>query len=205
MRILLVAGLLSLAPIFGQAQGTDVQDSVHLRNNCRLAAQVIRTGHPAPRLEWAYSQIPACGAEGGEALAARLRELRSSRDTGTIRALTMPFAVLRDRNAFDASLEIAGDKGASDVVRAYAFRNLVWLISDDADPAFTPWDARGLGCVGFVTDRNQSTGAPLNPDYSERIKELARRVATDTTEPSAARYGARCVLKYARMAAQTVP
>src|SRR4051812_27376125 len=100
MRILLLAALLAFVPTRGYSQGRDVSDSVHQRNNCRLASQVIRTGHPATHLQWAYSQIPACGSEGGEALAARLRELRGSRDTAAIRALTMPFATLRDRDAF---------------------------------------------------------------------------------------------------------
>jgi hypothetical protein len=48
----------------GQSEAVDV----HTRNNCRLTAQVLRTGHPAPRWDWAVSYIRRCEQSGPEAL-----------------------------------------------------------------------------------------------------------------------------------------
>ncbi len=44
------------------------RDDVRRRNDCRLAGQVLRTGHPAPRWDWAVSYIRRCEQSGPEAL-----------------------------------------------------------------------------------------------------------------------------------------
>lgn len=46
------------------------QDDVYLRNDCRLASQILRTGHPVPHREWAWSVIPSCRDSAGSVLAA---------------------------------------------------------------------------------------------------------------------------------------
>jgi hypothetical protein len=198
MRNLLIVSILALAPVVAQAQESNPHDSVQFRNQCRLAAQIIRTGHPAPHLTWAYSHIPACGGEGGEALADRLRSLRHSRDTATVRALSVPLSMMRDRYVFDVAVEVAGDRSASDVARAYAFRVLMPFVSEGASPAFNPWDPREPLCGGYTTHAVVLQGAPLSPGYTEQISTLARRVALDQGEPRSVRYAARCVLRYDR-------
>ncbi len=52
--------LLTAASSLG-GQQSEVPDSVHHRNNCRLAGQVITTGRPAAHTTWALSYIGACG------------------------------------------------------------------------------------------------------------------------------------------------
>lgn len=42
-------------PVSAQAQ-----DDVHLRNDCWLASQILRTGYPAPHRDWAWGVIPSC-------------------------------------------------------------------------------------------------------------------------------------------------
>lgn len=59
-----IGAALTLAPVGLRGQG-----SVHLRNDCRLASQVLRTGHPAPRRQWAWSVIPSCSDSAGAVLA----------------------------------------------------------------------------------------------------------------------------------------
>ena len=61
--------LLSLClaiPCIAQAQADP--DTVKLRNDCRLAAQVLSTGQPAPHRDQALATIGRCGAEGAAAL-----------------------------------------------------------------------------------------------------------------------------------------
>ena len=57
------AGLLAIAlvaiPLVGQAK----PDSVKLRNDCRLAEQVLTTGEPGPRRTEALKVIGLCGGE----------------------------------------------------------------------------------------------------------------------------------------------
>ena len=59
--------LLFLVPSAASAQQSRsaVPDSVHARNHCRLAGQVVRTGQPATKRAWAWAVLPACGSEGG--------------------------------------------------------------------------------------------------------------------------------------------
>lgn len=198
MRTLLIVSVLALAPVIAHGQESNPHDSVQFRNQCRLAAQVIRTGHPAPHRQWASSHITACGGEGGAALAHRLRALRHSFDTAAVRALAAPLSMMRDRHVFEAAMEVGADRRASDVARAYAFRALIPLVSEGASPAFSPWDPRGAGCNGYVMHAVMMEGAPLSPGYIEQISTLARRVALEGSEPRPVRYAARCVLTYYR-------
>lgn len=43
------------APLHGQSKGQ--YDKTRRRNDCRLADQVIETGQPATKKEWAYGYI----------------------------------------------------------------------------------------------------------------------------------------------------
>src|SRR5690349_17810761 len=76
--------LLSSTSLF--AQGGGDPDDVHHRNDCRLALQIVETGHPAPHREWAYSLLPRCGASAGPAAVAALWNGRRSvgRDEWTL-------------------------------------------------------------------------------------------------------------------------
>ena len=58
--------LLAAAPVDGQSASP--HDDNRLREECHLAAQVVQTGHPARKMEWAYDIIHVC-SEAGAALA----------------------------------------------------------------------------------------------------------------------------------------
>lgn len=183
-----------ILPVSVHAQQTEPPVVRH-RNQCRLALQIVERGHPAPHERWAYSFVSACGAEAGRAIAARLRSLRTSTDTAELRLATWPASQLRDNTIFNASLDLAGDRGASDVARAFAVRNLIWLIAPTANLLnFDPWHAAGLGCAGAVMDRGTDDGAPLDSDYRDRVRTLVERLARDRTEPRAVRTAALCAI-----------
>jgi hypothetical protein len=65
---------------FGAPASAQVNpDSVKLRNDCRLAAQVLTTGQPAPHRREALSVIGLCGREGVPALLAAWSSAPSNR------------------------------------------------------------------------------------------------------------------------------
>lgn len=63
----IAAGLVALNPAPLRAQGES--ENVQVRNDCRLAAQIIRTGQPAPHRAWALSAITRCDESGATTLA----------------------------------------------------------------------------------------------------------------------------------------
>src|SRR5919198_688104 len=62
--------ILAVLPSAIAAQRPSEVDDIHLRNNCRLAAQVLTTGYPAPHYGWARDIIRECDQSGGPAPAA---------------------------------------------------------------------------------------------------------------------------------------
>jgi hypothetical protein len=173
-------------------------DSVHHGNDCRLAAQVISTGHPAHRAEWALAKIQNC-RDGGHTLAQAISARRSSSDVEALDAVTRPAIRLRDGEVFSASLEIAGDRGASPQARVFAIRTLMWAMfpgggieySDLADLV----QGRQRSCFGHgpSTETEITQGTPLPRDYVDRAKALARRLNEDETEVHSVRRAAVCL------------
>lgn len=196
MRSLILAAALAVVQIVSLEAQVNA-DSVHLRNDCRLAAQIIERGHPAPHERWAYQVAPSCGADLGRTLANRFSALRASSDTAELRLVTTPASQLHDGAIFSVSLDIASDKSASSVARPFAFRNLIWLISYGADLTnFDPWNSSGLGCSGAVHDRPSYTGVALPSDFKERVKAVAYQVVRDRSESGPVRRAALCTIAY---------
>lgn len=95
-------------------------DDVHLRNDCRLAAQVIGTGHPAPRREWAYGIIRGCDESGPRILAMAWRS-RLPGDAASLGQLVAATRTLNDRSVVDAVSDVARNREAPDAARVHAF------------------------------------------------------------------------------------
>jgi hypothetical protein len=193
--------LVTLLPgcAFAQAR----PDSIHARNDCRLAVQVVETGHPAPHSDWAYEYVVNCGRAGGSALASAMRRARSSSDVAELEAMTRSLRTFRDGEVFVASLEIAGDKSASVPARVLAFRSAIASESPGRTLTYeqmTRRDANGA-CVGLGgTPHDDITeGAPLPLGHTDRLIELAENVIGDNNEPAQVRQAARCALRQARI------
>lgn len=114
-RIAVAALLLFAFPL--AAQRTEPED-VQLRNDCRLAEQVVRTGNPAPHRSWAFSFIIQCGESGSSALASVWEQ--SSTDEWTLQQLAITTYRLRTRGVFVAVSRAARSQENARLVRVYA-------------------------------------------------------------------------------------
>jgi hypothetical protein len=114
--VVAAAALLAFRPLVAQ-QGE--REDPHLRNDCRLAAQVLRTGHPAPRRTWALDVIRRCDASGPEVLARVWRE-RAPSDTTELGELFNATRDFNDRRVVDAVADVARQRDAPETTRVYA-------------------------------------------------------------------------------------
>jgi hypothetical protein len=97
------------------------EHDVQLRNDCRLALQVLEHGQPANRYEWALDVIVDCGAEGAQALAAELRQVgEHSTPSPRLDFLADRATMVIDSAIFNAALEVALDRTAGEAGRVYA-------------------------------------------------------------------------------------
>lgn len=122
-RLVLCTLVATLLPLMASGQANP--DSVKNRNDCRLAVQVVTTGHPAVKTDWAMAFVRDC-PDLPSALARSIRELRSSRDTGVLDRLTAPADWLRDGSVYGAAYEVLQDRMASPEARVFAIRVLMW-------------------------------------------------------------------------------
>jgi hypothetical protein len=197
-------GLLVLAlfatPGAGHAQVEP--DSVRRENNCRLAARVIRTGHPAPRREWAWSYVGVCSPElKADIYMGAVREARHSNDLETIQRAIPRLVFFRDGRLFEEVLSIAGDPGAAVEARVVAFVALARILNPLRVPSYEGFvgglDEHGIprgGCGGrtFHAVHHREGPTPMPSDVLERIDELRNRVAADEAAPPDVRSAAAC-------------
>ncbi|HEU4640855.1 MAG TPA: hypothetical protein VFS44_00280 [Gemmatimonadaceae bacterium] len=196
--MLLMIATLRPAPAHAQTNA----DSTYIRRECRLASRIIATGHPAPHERWAEGFITNCGREGGAAIAAGMRALRTETDIAALSRQTIHAHILRDSSVFAVAMEIAADRGASIPARVFAFRSLLFLLKPDRQVSYRDLTGgfdeigapRATCAVGsYIADQLQLEGAPLPADYASRIHALGRRIFDDHTEPTDVRTAAGCV------------
>jgi hypothetical protein len=115
------AGILVLAgtPLAAQP---DERSDAQVRNDCRLAAQVIRTGDPAPHREWAFDIITRCSQSGPGIIAETWQ--RPPADEVTLRMLIAATTRLRTRQVFESVGSAARNPQNSALVRTYALSML---------------------------------------------------------------------------------
>jgi hypothetical protein len=199
-RFLFVAAATVLAA--GTLDGQATPDSVKHRNDCRLARQVVVTGHPVPHLRWALGYLAGCGAgEQGAAVAQAVRRLRAETDTSVLRPYWSVTGYLLDRRLFEAAEEIAIDRSASTQARVFATSALISVvrpgfISDYSQlvGGFRPDGLVAGGCWSVASGKFQRTDTPLPVDYQERIAAVRQRLRGDPTEPLDVRTAATCLL-----------
>lgn len=192
-----------------EVQGQAHSDSIQRRNNCRLAIQVIETGHPAPHRQWAREYIIRCGAAGGQALADRLSASRRSSDPLLLDQLTASAARFVDGSLFETAAVIAQDESASTEARVFAFRVLIHALEPGRRLTYgnligAP-DAT-LRCFGVGPGFHftAEAGAPLPPNPEERVRSIAQWVYSAPTSSSDVRRAARCAVAHAERAAARI-
>jgi hypothetical protein len=189
--------MLSVTPACAAAQA--VPDSIHLRNDCRLAGQVLTTGHPRPRLQWAAELMPRCPGVGMTVADALLRN-RTWTDTAQLHWMTQPANSLQDGRTFNAALSVLRDEAASPESRVYAARVLYWLLYPSAGVYYsTLTDADGDGhwpCVlfGGSSHLRLIRGEPLPTDWRIQLHSTASAIMRDDLAPQPVRQSAVCLV-----------
>jgi hypothetical protein len=114
---------LPLVPFESRAQegGADPLTAKH-RNDCRLAAQALTTGHPRTKRDWAREYIAACENEGPPAIAQEWRTVRG--DTTEVIQLMRASTRIRDARIYEAARAVVLDRSRPDVVRVGAMHVL---------------------------------------------------------------------------------
>lgn len=189
---------------FGEARAQANPDQVHRRNNCRLAEQVIRTGHPANKTAWAWDYVGYCPRElQVPLLVARMQQARRSTDEAFVSAALLRASTLRDATLFREVLGVAGDPEATEIARVYAFLTLDALRDPSRAPDYELFVRLGEmedTSVGpCSTRRSHPTVAeegvtPLPANYRDQIAAIAARTARDDRQPRPVRGAARCLL-----------
>lgn len=126
---LFLAFLGSAIPLRALDAQSEQQDP-HIRNDCRLAAQVLETGHPAPHHVWALDFITRCEQSGAPALAALWQ--RPPADSGRLEQLFFASYRLRDSRLTRAVVDAAANRTLPQLVRLNALR----VLAGHAAPEF---------------------------------------------------------------------
>ena len=198
LRLSLILALLLAGSSSVGAQAEPVL--VQHRNDCRLAAQTLSTGHPGPKTTWAIRIAPTCEEDGAAALASAVRGLRASTDTATLHLLRRQAGSFRDADVFAALLDVAGDPAASVPARIYALLAIESIVRPSErytfEDATSEIDADGLPRCSRLTSRisdyDQVQGSPLPEDYRTRIHDLLRSIRADSSTTPLVRAATNC-------------
>lgn len=118
-QLLIVLGTATAAT--AQGTGLSVADSIELRNDCRLARQILVHGQPANKRPWALGIIPNCGIDGADALTHELRDTRGAQArTPELDALANAATDVIDGEIYRVAIEVAVDPSAGEAARVHA-------------------------------------------------------------------------------------
>lgn len=154
--VVLVLALTSRFLSPGAAQQSDRPGQVHLRNDCRLAAQILSNGNPSTKRAWAWATIGNC-AEAGPPILADL--WATSADSASVRLLLNASSRIRDRRLVEAVFRAAVTPSNTTLVRLSA----MVLVVRYADPHIRP-----------VVSLVPSPPPGWTPDQSVRVPPLPR-------------------------------
>lgn len=183
---------LGCAPL--SAQRMDEAASARVRNDCRLAAQVIETGHPHPRWRWAVEHIGICSESGPPALAALWRALPG--DTARVEEAIEATGRIRDQRLYDEAVATLRATGRPAVVRVGAMRLLMRYVQPSQDYPFSALEpgerVRIATGVGKLNASVQVSGSrPLPDSLTSQVLALFQEIAADDREPVVAHAAAR--------------
>lgn len=154
-------------PAQANAQVT-ISDSVRLRNDCRLAAQIIDDGHPAEKWHWALTRLTDC-PNGASAL--QVAWAKPPEDKHDIAVLEYSTRQLQDRRLIAALQSAASRQGASKLSRIAALSVLMSYLEDGLG---LPLDEKLLSGNRWDFALQSRTGASPTQG-EERITQEDRR------------------------------
>jgi hypothetical protein len=202
---LVLIGLCAVALVYSwEASAQADPDQIHRRNNCRLAEQVIRTGHPENKTAWAWEYLPSC-PRGMQVplLVIRMRQARQSTNAELVATALLRASTMRDGTLFREVMNIAADPQASVTARVYAFVTLDAIYDPSRHPRYDLFlrmadlgdSARGPCSSNRSHPLVSEDGATSIPvDYRQQITALAARLTEDSAQPRQVRGAARCLL-----------
>jgi hypothetical protein len=159
----------------------EATDARH-RSDCRLAAQVLTTGHPAPHREWALSLIDLCDESGPPVLAQMWEQAEAQPDT--LAKLVAAGARVPDRRLYSIVRRITLDASEPPIKRAAGLSLLGRWASPGfsmhfrrlEDPSFAADLRRGIGIVRFSHDVQIPGADPLPSNILVEVFEIANRL-----------------------------
>jgi hypothetical protein len=182
-RISLLAMFTMAAPATLMAQ--PAQDA-HLRNDCRLAAQILRTGHPAPHTEWAYRAITKCVDSGPAVLIEKWRGTLPG-DSMEMRLLAGTSRYFPQQAVFDAVAAAALNANNTTYQRFRAMRLLasfampgIYLSEQDL---LNPPARGGIRTFTFSGDQATSQVGELGGVKPE-VRALMQRIQDEASDPT---------------------
>lgn len=193
LRITPLTAILALCALETlQAQKVSESTSVHLRNDCRLAVQILTKGEPHPHRDWALETIGSCNESGPPVLAGLWDQAPS--DTTVLNRLYWSSRNLQDQRLLDGLIAVASDRARSTALRFGALRVLATYVDPHLDPGWKqlepPEPAGPFLGIGSVFDAAVYEGTvPFAEDTKERILDFLRGLAEDDSDPGV-RYAA---------------
>lgn len=176
--IALAVGLLHGMPLSGQRESQDP----HLRNDCRLAGQILQTGQPAPHYQWAMETMRRCPETGGEVLPSVWAHPPT--DSAALNTLFLASYTVRDARITDAAIAAASNGSLPQLVRLNAMRVLVghavpsFLLSlADLPPDTPPGVIKILGGKSHVSV--DEGDRPIGPETLDSILNALARLRSD--------------------------
>jgi hypothetical protein len=190
INALVLAIIVSLVS-FSQADAQTARpDSVKHRNDCRLAGQVLDSGHPANRLEWAAYYVRRCGpGMWAHHSVAAVKRYRNSRNSDALALVWENLGWLHDQDVFDAAGEIARDRTSSREARLWAILTLAkyvdprstYTLATLTAPPSAPGDRPTCVEGTTLTDHEvYERGRPFVSDYRQRVRDLADALAQES-------------------------
>lgn len=173
----------SALPCAAQRNPQEAGREAQVRNECRLAAQILRTGHPAPHLTWAAERIPTCTDVGPAALGVRWRAI--SGDEPSLETLTLATMRVRDGALYSELLAVAGDRSRPAQVRVATMLALAKLTNPGigvplgflAPPDTIRWIPMA---AGSTTHAPYADGpVPMPPGYRLQVLALLEQLTAD--------------------------
>ena len=185
--IVLACAACMTVPAF--AQGSTESQDVHARNDCRLAAQTLQKGHPAPKTDWALSIINMCDASGPAALQALW--VTPTTDPVALEQLVQASARLLDQRVYLGVVAVAQNTGAARAVRAGALRVLAAFLDnhtqiDQRDLLASPkTDSTSLSRFSTISGgMGQTVGTqPLAASVPSDVRALFASLALSDPDP----------------------
>jgi hypothetical protein len=181
--VVALGAILAAVPAEVRAQEPGANPTaVKHRNDCRLAAQVLITGEPHTKRDWARGYIASCENEGPPAIVQEWRTV--SGDTAAVLKVMRASTMIHDARIYEQVRAVALDRSRPDVVRVGAMH----VLDNYVDPHHVGWFSavppageevkQVLPAGGVVTHAPYTNGpVPLAGSVRTQVLELMQRIA----------------------------